>query len=222
MWMLLNKRHRNLIFRQCGSRWRGCHSYQRLRVLRKAPLCNANEYLLRGSAYRQPIQCSFFRCQLHELVQVRWCSFFRPKAVTLWWFSLLCWALFFWRLRSSSMSSNSSFCLMIFMTRGAVTCCEFLYFVLAFLDRLDMPRPCWEGRSSIALSRPPVELCLVRFGIRCCRMQSSSGYSRSQILFMVRDRNVHLLIMLWVQHRLHGAVSWQSQTNVIAVRPEER
>ena len=89
--------------------------------------------------------------------------------------------------------------LVIFVTRGAVTCSELLYSALAVFNGLDMPRPpCRGGRSSIALSWSPGGLRPVRLGIRCCRRQSSSGCSKSQMLSMVRDRNVHLLAKTWV------------------------
>ena len=121
-------------------------------------------------------------------------SVFSCEAVTLWRFCLVCFAFFFWRLRSSKISPISSSCLVIFVMRGAVTCSELLYSALAIFNGLDMPRPpCRGGRSSIACSLSRGGLRPVRLGIRCCHRQSSSGCSKSQMLSMVRDRNVHLL-----------------------------
>ena len=104
------------------------------------------------------------------------------------------------RLRSSKISPIFSSCLVIFVTRGAVTCSELLYSALTIFNGLNMPRPPCEGVDPALLSLDhQVGFFLSGWGLGAViYRQSSSGCSRSKMLFMVQDKNVHLLAKPWV------------------------
>ena len=94
-------------------------------------------------------------------------------------------------------TSFFSSCLVIFVTRGAVTCC-----ILHWPSLMG-----WICQGHHADGVDPASLSLghqVGFFLSGWRLgadiyrQSSSGCSRSQMLSMVQDKNVHLLAKPWV------------------------
>ena len=175
---------------------------------RNAPLCSANEYLSRSSVDSQ-FDAPFSDASSKERCWLIGSSVFSCEAVTLWTFCLVCFAFFFWRLRSSKISPISSSCLVIFVMRGAVTCCELLYSALAVFNGLDMPRPpCRGGRSSIARSLSPGGLRPVRLGIRCVvGSPPVAAVSHRCCPWSETEMSICWPSHVSMRHKQHGAVS---------------